>query len=110
MKQFLENYLILFANICFFLKGKKYSSTPASIDFIFLKSFDLKINVCSCFHVTGNINSNFKKFTNNNGMHKLQSLVPVIATAKSWAHLMASIGETVSGSRKKRRVKVKKEV
>ena len=51
---------------------------------------------------------------NNNGIHKLQSLVPVIATVKSWALLMASVGESVSisakemvsDSSKKRRVKV----
>ena len=52
-------------------------------------------------------------------MHKLQSMVPVIATVKSWPLLMASVGESVSTNKRKgdgqrelqeERVKVKKEV
>ena len=34
-------------------------------------------------------------------MHKLQSLVPVIATAKSWALLMASVGKSASTNKHK---------
>ena len=34
-------------------------------------------------------------------MHKLQPLVPVIATVKSWALLMASVGESVSTNKRK---------
>ena len=58
MKQFFEKLFNFVCEYLIFLKGKKYSSIPDSTDLIFFKSFDLKINVCSCFHVTGNINSN----------------------------------------------------
>ena len=34
-------------------------------------------------------------------MHKLQSLVVVIATVKSWALLMASVGKNVSTNKHK---------
>ena len=34
-------------------------------------------------------------------MLKLQSLVPVIATVKSWVPLMASVGESVSTNKRK---------
>ena len=52
-------------------------------------------------------------------MHKLQSLVTVIATVKSWVFLMASVGESISTNKRKRdgqrelqeeAVKAKKEV
>ena len=102
MNKFFEKLFNFVYEYLFFLKGKEYSSTPASTDLIFFQSFDLKINVWSCFHITGNINLNCKEFTNNNGMHKLQSLVPVIATVKSWALLIASVGESVSTNKRKR--------
>ena len=34
-------------------------------------------------------------------MHVLQSLIPVIATVKSWALLMASVGKSVSTNKRK---------
>ena len=47
INQFFEK-LINFVREPFFLKRKEYTSAPASTDFIFFKSFDLKINVWSC--------------------------------------------------------------
>ena len=45
MNRFFEKLFNFVCEYLFFLKGKEYSSTPASTDLIFLKSFDLKINV-----------------------------------------------------------------
>ena len=44
INQFFEK-LINFVRKSFFLKGKEHTSIPASTDFIFFKSLDLKINV-----------------------------------------------------------------
>ena len=45
MNQFFEKLCNFVCEYLFFLKGKEYSSTPASTDLMFFKSFDLKINV-----------------------------------------------------------------